>query len=249
MKKLHIAIAAAAAISVGTGQAALVSVTSDAVTGGNAASVTTLRNDNSALLTGPAGDSPGSTWNIISGYSATNLLDSTGAATSIGFTTTYNERRGITNLLDLELARTYYQVFGKGADNTLTINGLEAGGLYNVWLVSVSNAGGAEGYAGTWSTTNTTTSASSQLLDSTTRNTSTFVQGQNMVYFENVEADGSGEISFLADAGDIEDAEWDAAYRLGMNGFQIESVIIPEPSSLALLGLGLGGLLLRRRRN
>ena len=55
--------------------------------------------------------------------------------------------------------------FGKGNDGTnVTINGLEAGGIYDIWLVTLRNQpfdsgepDGTEQYVGWWSTTNTTT--------------------------------------------------------------------------------------------
>lgn len=238
------AIAFGAAIS---GNAALVSVTTDAVTGGNAASVTTARNDNAGNLVGPAGDSPGSTWNIISGYSATNLLDSTGASTSIGYTTTFSERRGTTlSSGDLEIARTYMQDFGKGGSNTITINGLMSGSLYNVWLVSVSNSGTpTENYRGDFITANPTSSSSTQTVNASPRNVTTFVAGQNFALFENVVADVNGEISFEADAANLDgQPNTGDEYRFGLNGFQILEV--PEPST-ALLG-GIGALMLLRRR-
>ena len=234
------AVLIAAATFVGSASAALVSVTTDAVTGGNAATETTNRNTNAGNLAGPAGDAPGSTWNIISGYSANDLTDSTGAPTTIDYTTTYSERRAIgLGAGQFELARIYMQDFGRSGTNNLTISGLANGGLYDVWLVSVSNSGsGVEFYQGDVVTANTTSSASSQNISSSPRNVTTFVAGQNFVQFENVEADGGGEISFDLVATD--------GFRFGLNGFQIEAV--PEPSSLALLGLG-GLLIARRRRN
>ena len=130
--------------------------------------------------------------------------------------------------------------FSKGIQNrNLIINGLEAGGLYDVWILAYRNGGSAaERLSATWSTTNATTSASSQLLDHTAVSTgNTFVAGENFVLFANVQADVTGTITFDADATD--------ARRSGLSGFQIQAV--PEPGSLALLGVG-GALIAARRR-
>ena len=71
------------------------------------------------------------------------------------------------------------------------------------------------------------------------------MQGYNYVLFENVEADGSGNILFTGTAGDLLDGSVDA-HRFGLNGLQINQV--PEPSTTALLGLGGLALILRRRK-
>ncbi|MFK7910735.1 MAG: PEP-CTERM sorting domain-containing protein [Akkermansiaceae bacterium] len=247
MKHIFKPLAFGLIVTTSSASAALVSVTTDASTGGNAATETANRTTNSGNLTGPAGDAPGSTWNIISGFSGTGLLDSTGASTGIGYTTTFSERRAISiTAPDLELARIYMQDFGKGGSNTITINGLDIGGTYDLWLVSVSNSGaGTEYYRGDFITSNTTSSPSTQSIISSPRNISTFVAGQNFVLFDDIVADINGEITITADAADLTGSSGDE-FRFGLNGFQIEQV--PEPSTTALLGLGGLALILRRRK-
>ena len=247
-QKTKFALTLAALTAAPFANAALVSVTTDAVTGGNAAAITTERIANAGNLTGPAGDTAGSTWNIISGYSGSSLLDSAGITTGIGYTTSFTERRGISVDSaggDLEIARTYMQDFGKGGTNTITINGLDIGGTYDLWLVSVANSGaGTEYYRGDYITSNVTSSPSTQSIVSSPRNITTFVAGQNFVLFDDIVADINGMIIITAAAANLTEAPGDE-YRFGLNGFQIEQV--PEPSSLALLGLG-GLMMLRRRR-
>lgn len=240
MTRTTVSTVVAIALGAGAAHAALIQGSSLIYTGntsGNALIDTTA-------MVGPLGGGPNQTWNVIGSNSATDLLDSTGAVTTVDFATTYGESRGLGGSIDLEVARTFWQNFGKGADSTITFSGLVPGAVYDVALVSVSNSsGGTEDSIGEFSTTNTTTTVGPQAIDGSTRNVSTFVQGQNYVLFENVVVDGAGEINFLADAADA--GEFDAnAYRLQLNAFQLN--LVPEPSSLALLGLG--GLLLARRR-
>ncbi|MFK7911566.1 MAG: PEP-CTERM sorting domain-containing protein [Akkermansiaceae bacterium] len=234
-----------------TNAATMISLRGNAVTGGNAGTVNS--NLNASALVGPAGGL-GTTWNLATDFTVTNMLDSTGAATGINFTTTHSERRGKSSLSsgELEIARSYMQFFGKGDDVTVTFSGFAPGSTHDIWLVSLAPGDGTEGARGTWSTTNTTTSASSQILDGSVRNATTFVAGQNFTYFQNVQATAGGEIVFFGDAYDGDNgisepnATQDNEHRLQLNGFQI--VAIPEPSSIALLGLGGLALILRRRR-
>ncbi|MFK7850970.1 MAG: PEP-CTERM sorting domain-containing protein [Akkermansiaceae bacterium] len=204
--------------------------------------------DPTAMI-GPLGGGPNQNWNVIGSNSASGLTDSTGAATGVNFAVTYGSSRGLGGSIPLEVTRTFWQNFTKGQNSTITFSGLTAGDLYNVALVSVSNSSGStEDSIGEFSTANNTTSPSLQAIDGSTRNVSTFVLGQNYVLFENVEVDASGEIQFLADAADI--GEFDTnAYRLQLNAFQLEAVVpvIPEPSSITLLGLGALAMLRRRR--
>jgi hypothetical protein len=206
-------------------------------------------------LVGPAGGL-GTTWNQLNSTSSGALVDSTGAATTATV--------GLTNLdftahdtptIDLTMLRGSFTNFSKGVDNTVvTIGGLNVGGIYDIWLVTLRHqpwqpenpTPGTEQYVGWWSTTNTTTSSSSQLVDArgAVINTTTFVDGYNYVLFDNVVANGSGQIVFTGVAGSLLDGS-DNSSRLGLNGLQINPV--PEPGSLALIALG-GLLGLRRRR-
>ncbi len=203
-------------------------------------------------LTGPAGGA-GTTWNQYSGSDSTGtVVDSSNATTTVGLDTNLSFTAFDSPVIDLPMLRGSMTEFGKGVDNrTVALSGLENGGIYDIWMVSFRNQGSgngnAEQYAGWWSTTNTTTSSSDQLVDgrAASNNTSTFVDGYNYVLFENVEADGSGNILFTGTAGDLLDGSNDA-HRFGLNGLQINQV--PEPSTTALLGLGGLALILRRRK-
>lgn len=188
-------------------------------------------------LVGPGGGL-GTSWNQFNGPdSPGTLVDSTGAATGVAIDTNF----GLPNTLDtpvinLTMLRGSMTNFGKGVDNTnVTISGLVAGGFYDIWLVTLRNQpfssgspSGTEQYVGWWSTANTTTSSGDQLVDArgAAINTSTFVDGYNYVLFENVEADGGGNVVFTGVAGPLLNGS-NNNHRLGLNGLQIEKTIPP----------------------
>ena len=202
-----------------------------------------------ADLDGPLGGAS-STWNQSTSASGTDVLNSANVATTIDWAFAHSlEENDTNNWADpaRKMLIGSFGQFGKGEDSTLTISGLVAGQLYNVAIAAsrLRNNGTEHSY-GTFSTSNNTTS-SSQTVDATSINGDAWVSGTNYALFENVEADGSGEISILADAsnGAVVGEAGDGR-RLHLNGFQIESV--PEPSTTALLGLGGLALILRRRK-
>jgi hypothetical protein len=181
-------------------------------------------------LVGPAGGL-GTSWNQYAGADSTGtVLDSLGATTTVQIDTNFTLTAVDSATIPLTMLRGSMTDFGKGTDNrNLTISGLDAGGFYNIWLVTIrSQSADGERYAGWWSTTNTTTSAADQLADSRGNpiNNSTFVQGYNYVLFENVEVDGSGNIVFTGTAGPLLDGSNDT-YRHGINGLQIQNATPP----------------------
>lgn len=264
--KRFAAAALIAGLGAGTASAELINITSEKYTGGNTVTLST------GDLQGPGALGDGTTWNVYDDNNSTDattsgVRDSDGnLLTGVTFSTTAGESRGNSdgvNSWDLEVLRTYWQNFGKGQDQTVTVGGLTPGAIYDVWITSYapgttsfnnnSQAWLTEGGAGTWSTANTTSSASSQSIDNGTapKNSSTWVDGYNYVTFASVVVDGSGNITFLGDADDIGDGETYSGapdtvnHRLQLNSIQLQ--LVPEPSSLALLGLG-GLCVIRRRR-
>ena len=240
--KHHLALALTLTIAP-LANAALININFTGFTGGNQGPT------EEADISGPAGGL-GTTWNQYNNEDTSGtVLDSSGAATSIQVTTNFSEGRYDGGGPTLPIYRATLTDFGRGVNSrNVTISGLDAGGLYDIWLMSLRSQGAdAERLVGWWSTGSTTTSSSDQFYDnriSPTINNSTFVAGENYVLFENVEADGSGQIIFNGVAGTELDGS-DDTYRQGLNGLQIN--LVPEPGSLALLGLG-GLLVLRRRR-
>ena len=192
------------------------------------------RAETASSLSGPGGGL-GTAWNQFAGPdSAGTIVDSLGSSTTVAIDTNF----GLPNTFDsavipLPMLRGSMTNFGKGVDNTnVTINGLEAGGYYNIWMVTLRNqgngGGGTEQYVGWWSTANTSSSPSNQLVNAVapTNNTSTFVAGYNYVLFEKVVANGSGQIVFTGVAGPLLDGS-NNNHRLGLNGLQIEKTTAP----------------------
>ena len=219
LRLLTLALAAAAALVTETASAQLINVNFSA-------GVTQTESS----LVGPAGGL-GTRWNQYAGADSTGaVLDSLGATTTVQIDTNFTLTAVDSATIPLTMLRGSMTDFGKGTDNrNLTISGLDAGGFYNIWLVTIrSQSADGERYAGWWSTTNATTSAADQLADSRGNpiNNSTFVQGYNYVLFENVEADGSGKIVFAGTAGPLLDGSNDT-YRHGINGLQIQNATPP----------------------
>ena len=74
-----------------------------------------------------------------------------------------------------------------------------------------------------------------------------FMEGINYVYFMGVSPNGSGDITIHA-VGNPADGVGNPNLpgEADVNGFQL--VTVPEPSTAAMLGLGLAGLFAARRR-
>lgn len=191
--------------------------------------------------------STGESWNQAEG-TFTDLVDSTGAASTIDIS-------GLSGGQDEGPAGTIFfhnsNQFGKGDDQTISISGLSIAGVYNIYIYALSHNTGSWGNladteraAGAFTTTNVSGNGTSQSLDNgiTGTDADPFTAGSNYVLFQSIVADGSGNISIVADALDA----GGASTRLHVNGLQIVS--IPETSSAALLGLGAFALILRRRK-
>ncbi|HEX8312883.1 MAG TPA: PEP-CTERM sorting domain-containing protein [Chthoniobacteraceae bacterium] len=227
--KLTLLTAAAAAISCTAG-AAIVNVDFNSTNNGGGATYSGLaaapdQAGTNALWNGISNNTFGS----ITGLGGTDLPDSTGAATDIditigrqdgGFTGTGN------NLLK------DYLFLVPGQSSTFTLSGLSPQASYNVYIYSM---GDTAGQGGTFTYNGTSLSTSASPLNGTT-----FVAGNNYVVFTGVTSAEDGTAGFTW-------AGVSSNTHSALNGIQIE--IVPEPTSVALLGLGAVGLgLIRRRR-
>ena len=196
--------------------------------GGTAINVNFYASNGGAYLT-PQSDLvgvasvPGEYWNQFNGTSASPLLDASGASTTVAITglpsSGWGSSTGVGGYTLLIASRAQ---FGKGADTNFTITGLKPSGKFDLYLYSHNQDNTINERAlGTWSTTNTTSGPSSQVIDArTTLNGTTFQEDVNYVKFADVKADGSGNIAILGDAADAADFD-SLAYRLHLCGIQI----------------------------
>ncbi|NQT40060.1 MAG: PEP-CTERM sorting domain-containing protein [Planctomycetes bacterium] len=209
--------------------------------------VNIYRPDPQTGLVGPAGGL-GETWNQLNTNSANGLLDSDGAVTSAGYTSTNLGGPDQWGTPSLGLIASGLRNFDTGANNSqqFVINGLTEGDLYDVWIAS-ANVNNGQRSQGEWTMINPTTSAAVQTADNTGGiNGDTWELGNNYLLFENVVVDASGEI--VLDGHARRDNSFDT--RLPLNGFQLTRIAaaVPEPSTFLLGCLGLLGLCVLRRR-
>lgn len=189
----------------------------------------------------------GESWNQATG-SFNDLVDSVGNSSTIDISgLSGGQNEGPVNTIFYGNSNQ----FSKGDNQTIGISGLTVGGVYDIYIYALSHNTGSWGQpsnteraAGAFTTTNVSGNGTSQSLDNgnTGTNATTFTAGSNYVLFQSIVANGSGNISIVADALDA----GANSTRLHVNGLQIVS--IPETSSAALFGLGAFSLILRRRK-
>jgi hypothetical protein len=163
------------------------------------------------------------------------LTNSTGGPSSVVLTISDPGTIGIgasATLPAISFLSTWFSMRsdGSGGGATFTYSGLTPGDNYNVFV-----------YAETGTNYNATSSFTLGLNTQTATNSNSdtgFVDNGNYVEFANVTADLSGDINFTGASGGA------------ISGFQLQAESVPEPSALALLGLGGLGLafLIRRHR-
>jgi len=180
-------------------------------------------NIDNAVRTGLYGPAPfsglGKTWNQTpNAKSGSNLLDEDGVATTVGFNCDSGDGPGAWGSPSLSLLAGAVYV-GDGGSRNMVISGLVAGKKYNLYVPCYWWDGGSKG---AFSTTNTTTTVGTQYCDNggaVGQNTS-WVQGVNYVLFQNVEPDGSNNITVTYTG--------NGNYAM-VNGFQLLDTGIKSP--------------------
>ena len=180
-------------------------------------------------LEGPAGPPvPGTQkWNQVAGLmlSATGLIDSVGAPTPVGISSTIEKADDWGINAPLKLLNWSARVFSIEAGSNsgfFTLSGLTTDTYYDLWIAS-SHINGSG--IGTWSTLNTNSTGSSVTIDNTgqSANGSTWVAGVNYVRFQNVKVDASGKITMT-----VMNKLGILSNRVGFNGFQLIPVAAPS---------------------
>jgi len=200
LRGLTLAIAFGASLAGPGAQAQSVNVNFNGFTGGNPGPGEQVEDS----LEGPAGGL-GSSWNQFADEdSAGTLIDATGGATTIQFTTNFSEGRYNGTGPSLTMLRNALTDFNRSLERTLTITGLDPTGLFDIWLVGYRDSNSTrERIVGTWSTSNATASPDTQLIDNRPNsNRSTFVEGYNYVLFQGVVPNASGQIVFEGNGAD-----------------------------------------------
>ncbi len=169
------------------------------------------------FLSGPLNDSQG---NVTA--TTVSLLETSGTANAFAYGGNYSGDAQFADLL-----RDGLLVAGSSTVE-VTLNNLTANGVYDLYLYS----------AGDKASRSAVFSNGAQSKAGTANNNGDVLEGEEYVVLESVLADATGELSFIY-------ARADGSNEGAFNGFQ--AVLVPEPASVALLGLG-GLCLLGRRR-
>lgn len=186
-----------------------------------------------AAVIGAAGDY----WNYSNVTSATNsLVNTSQAATGVSLTFAssgvYTAAAGAFAFSGTPYAKLMQgYLYGAGTSSiTLTLKGLASGQGYSLdfYTQGDNNSSGRS----------STVTVNGITATSTQTNTGTFIQGNNYLVFSGA-ADALGYVSIGVT---VKNGE------ANVNGFQLVTAVVPEPSTLALLGVGLLSICLLNRR-
>lgn len=195
---------------------------------------------------------PGMTWNYQAAGSGTYgpFLNSTGSNSGVTMTLT-GMTRG-TNLggvapVGFDALYTGYLYFNFNA--SLVLNGLDPNLTYDVVFFSGFSDNGGTRHYGAEITHAATTTTLRSYGNLGTGGATTLSEGQNYVHFRGLSPTINGSLAFAMQRNETVDPNI-PGFSVGtvgvVNGFQL--VAVPEPGTLALLGIVLGTVLLFRRK-
>jgi len=197
---------------------------------------------------GPFSQSGSPTWNVFnstSGGSNLALNDSAGNATALTFSATASDAWRNASWSSAEPNRVVYDYWNMGGGNPLPFSIANVPvGIYDLYVV----ANVAEWSPSAEGQSTITVMGVDKVLNWTTSSgdlpsAGGWVEGTNYVKFTNITLESAGTI--LGSVSQIVRSDTGGNGGAYLNGMQL--VVVPEPSSLILVALGLLSLLRRRR--
>ena len=225
MKNVFIRAAVAGAVSLFSASAAFAGVIDVQFSAASAS-----RQQAGAAVIGAGGDY----WNYFSAASGTsNLVNTAQAATgvSVTFAATGAYTAGPTAFTSTPYAKLMQgYLFTSGSGINLTLNGLLAAQRFDLYFYTQGDNSSAG------RSSNVTVNGVSQV--STQTNASTFIQGNNYLLFSGAATSGGSVVIGVSNRNG----------EANVNGFQLLTTVVPEPSTLVLIGAGLISLCFLQRR-
>ena len=187
-----------------------------------------------AAVIGQSGDY----WNLLTtGSGESSLMDSQDASSGVSFTWAAQGLEGGGVFSDGYSGGSYANLMGGylyngSGSQTMSFANLPADDSYTLYIYTQGDSGSSGREA------SVTDSGTTYTTIPTVATANTFIAGQNYLEITGV-TDGSGNLQFTYQAA-VDEAD--------INGIQLSITSVPEPSMLALAGLGGLGLLLFRQR-